>query len=453
MDHRIPKTGAALGVVFGIAALLTFLFLNNRFEGPDPVSLVSDPYELTAEFETSKTLPTKQAVLYKGVTVGRVKAVDWSAEQNVAEVTFSVDDDFYMHADAVVRIGERSLLGDPYLDVVSRGSKAEPVLADGEEIPGTRPSVDFDEALDFLDAEGRRSVKSLIATVGSGTGPARNGERLNGTVGGIDRTLTELHLLTRELRGQEQEIGGLVSGASTALSVLGEREEQIRTIVSSGRDTVDALGARVESLDHALVELPPLLGTGRRSLRAVEPLLADADPLLAKLRRLSPNLTAALDEEGGLPTVLTETRRITEGLPRLRADAVPILEEFRPVLESMQPLVHSVAPAARNLVPVLDSAAPRGRDLASGFALLGAVGKNKDEVGHYMRSGSRLTEPAELTDQPPGECDREEEGNRGCANAYPEPGAALDPQPFEAPYPRLWPCDVPARETPTEPCS
>ena len=259
--------------------------------------------------------------------------------------------------------------------------------------------------------------------------------------------------MTRELRGQEHEIGGLVSGASTALSVLGEREEQIRTIVSSGRDTVDALGSRVESLDQALVELPPLLGTGRRSMRAVEPLLADADPLLAKLRRLSPDLTTALDDEGGLPTVLTEMRRITEGLPPLREEAVPILEEFRPVLESMQPLVNSIAPSARNLVPVLDYAAPRGSDLASGFALLGAVGKNKDEVGHYMRSSSRLTDPVELSDQAPGECDLDAEGNRGCANAYPEPGAAHNPQPFVGPYPRLWPCDVPARETPTEPCS
>src|SRR5690606_15515672 len=134
MDHRIPSNGLGVGIALAVIALVTFLFLNSKFEGPDPLDALRSPYELTAEFENSKKLPTKQPVLYRGIPVGRVTDVEWDGRRRVARVRFVLEDGFRVREDAVLRIGERSLLGDPYLNLVSRGSEKRPVLEPGEEI-------------------------------------------------------------------------------------------------------------------------------------------------------------------------------------------------------------------------------------------------------------------------------------------------------------------------------
>ena len=140
MDHRVPRVGVKVGLLLALAAVVTFVFLNNRFEGPaDPVKALAGETQLTATFTNTKRLPTKQPVLFKGLEVGRVNRIDWNATQRAAKVTFTLRDDFELHEDAVVRIGERSLVGDPYLDVVTRGSRA-PAEARRRRLGGQQPA-------------------------------------------------------------------------------------------------------------------------------------------------------------------------------------------------------------------------------------------------------------------------------------------------------------------------
>ena len=316
----------------------------------------------------------------------------------------------------------------------------------------TKPSVDFDEALDFLDAEGRDHVSSLIETVGDGTARPGNGERLNGTVGGISRTIRELHHVTRSLEGQEEQIAGLVSGAGTVLDTIAAREQQVRTIVGSGRATLDALASNTASLDQAMVELPRLLDSGRRSLAEAEPLLKEARPLVADLRALAPDLTVALSERGpfSLGDLTRELVRTIEGLAPLREGGVPVLRKLNTLLENLQPLVLAIAPGARNLVPGLDYLTPRANAIAGLYALVADNTAGVDATGHYLRSGFVLA-PGEAGDLPTDE-DCVNPGTQYCANAYPGPNDALDPQPFVGPYPRLLPCKPPPRSQPKEPC-
>ncbi len=97
-------------------------------------------------------------MLYKGVSVGRVNSVHYDAEAQESVVTFTLDDEQLgpIYKDATLQIGERSLLGDAYLE--PRSTSAPPntgELKAGDEVPHTLNSVDFDEALDFLDKQGR----------------------------------------------------------------------------------------------------------------------------------------------------------------------------------------------------------------------------------------------------------------------------------------------------------
>lgn len=449
----------AVSIGLAIAALITFLFLNNRFEGPDPTEVLTDSFQLTAEFESTKKLPTKQAVLYKGISIGRVNQVSWNANAQLSEVTFTLDDDFEIHEDAVLQIGERSLIGDPYLNLLSRGSASAPKLESGDEVENTRPSVDFDEALAFLDDDGRKRVRSLIDTVGRGLGPDGNGAALNATVGGTARTISELNELTLALDGQEKEIAELVSDASAVLREIGSREDSVRTIVASGRRTLDAVAQNTDSLDLALAELPRVLESGRKSLAEAEPLIAKASPLVAELRDLAPYLRVAFDDEReySFGRTIDELLAIAEALPPLRRAAEPVLKDLLVLLKKLDPLVVAIAPGARNLVPALDYLTPRVSGITALYALVAANAAGTDNVGNYLRAGFAF-EPGEFNDAPtPANCDPETQNNPPnagyCYNPYPGPEDGRNPQPYiDDTYPQLVPCKVPPRSRPRDPC-
>jgi hypothetical protein len=60
MDHRVPRVGLALALVCSVLAIVSFIALNEAFEGPSPTSAIGgNPYELKASFADSEGLPTK----------------------------------------------------------------------------------------------------------------------------------------------------------------------------------------------------------------------------------------------------------------------------------------------------------------------------------------------------------------------------------------------------------
>ncbi len=177
MDHRIPRVGLVFSIVCAVLGAITFVALNEAFEGPSALDAVrSEPYHLEAVFADTEALPTKQPVLVRGVPVGKVTEVSFDHGTSKATVSFTVSEEFGpVNADAAVSIGERTLLGDPYLNLMP-GSEGEGELESGARIRALA-SVDFDEALDFLDRDGRRHVRSTIDTLGTAAAVPTAGPR------------------------------------------------------------------------------------------------------------------------------------------------------------------------------------------------------------------------------------------------------------------------------------
>jgi phospholipid/cholesterol/gamma-HCH transport system substrate-binding protein len=439
MDHRIPRIGLALSLVCTALALLTFVVLNQAFEGPNPVSVIEgEPYELEATFHDTEALPTKQPVLVRGVPVGKVTAVDYEPGTARARVTFTVDDDYGpVNADASVTIGERTLLGDPYLNL-SPGTEGKPKLDSGASVDA-RPSVDFDEAFDFLDADGRRHLDSIIDTLDEATRSPRSGTQLNQALGELSRTVAGIRALTDALHGQEPQISGFVGDSSIVLTELGRREDALRRVVASGRLALDALASNTDSLSDGIAELPGVLASGAEALRRVRPLLREARPLVAELRDAAPDLAPAIADIGPLAADTTETVKDVSGLPSLR--------KLLRVVVLGGPAVPGLEASVRNLVPLLRYTAPRIRGIASFFSNFAGLTAHGDSDGAWARFAI-MFEPGELTDQPTkATCYPEDDvpQNAGlCHNAYPEPGDALDPEPYvPGSYPRLRPYDPP----------
>lgn len=426
-----------MSIIAVIVAVISFVYLNRAFEGPSLLSQVSKPYELTATFDDVENLPTKQAVLTRGVDVGKVTDVSYNPDEVTATVTFELDDEYApVYADATARIGERTILGDPYLDL-DRGHSEAGELDSGGEL-ASLPSVDFDEALDFLDEDGRAHLQSLLNTFSEGASAEGNGARLNGTVGGASRTVEQLNLLTKTLEGQEAEISALVLDASTVLGELGSREQALRTIVGSGRVTLDALAANTTSLEQGLAELPGLLDAGRSSLASSRPLLVEARPFLRRLRAIAPDLRPVLAKIGPLSR---DAADVIAGLRPFRKATAPLWRTAVTTLQLSAPVVTKLDPAVRNLVGFMQYLAPRSNSVAAFFSNIAGALAHGDSNGSWARFGLNI-EPGELSDTPtPAVCQPEDDVpvNAGlCQNAYPFANDAVDPEPYTAgSYPRL----------------
>ena len=264
MDHRVPRVGVWVGLLLALAAIVTFVFLNNRFEGPgDPIKAFggADRADRHVREHQEAARPSSRCCSRASRSAGSARSSGtagggtprsrsrWTTTSSCAR-------------DAVLRIGERSLLGDPFLDVVTRGSRSLPALGDGDQVANTEPSVNFDEALDFLDKDGRADVRSLLGTVARGVPTLRGDEPLNGTVGGLSRTIAEAHELTsrRARPGGADRAGWSGAPAWCSTSSAGARTS-IRTIVGSGR-----IDARRAGLRH-----PVARARGRRAARACWP--------------------------------------------------------------------------------------------------------------------------------------------------------------------------------------
>jgi phospholipid/cholesterol/gamma-HCH transport system substrate-binding protein len=445
MDHRIPKVGLVLSLVCSALAILTFIVLNQAFEGPNPVSAIEgEDYHLTATFHDTEALPTKQPVLVRGVPVGKTTGIEYNPGDSTATVTFTINDDDLqgVYADASVTIGERTLLGDPYLNL-DPGTPAGSELESGTEIK-SRPSVDFDEALDFLDADGRRHLESTLATLGDATRSPRSGADLGGTVEELARTVGELRTLTDALHGQEGPLAEIVSNTSVVVDELGSREDALRRIVGSGRATLEALNTNTSSLERGIAALPGVLAAGTDALRDARPLISEARPLVREVREAAPDLAPALADIGPLAGDTIETVKNLSGLPTLR-------KLLRVVLLA-GPAVPGLEDGVRNLVSLLRYAAPRANGIVSFFSNMASVTAHGDSDGSWTRFGI-IFEPGQLLDfVTPSVCRPEDDlpVNAGvCRNAYPQPNDALDNEPFEpGSYERLRPYKVPPPEKP-----
>ena len=226
----------------------------------------------------------------------------------------------------------------------------------------------------------------------------------------------------------------------------------MRSIVGSGRATLDALAANTASLQQGIEELPPLLERGREALELTRPLLAEARPVLAGLRRLAPDLAAGF--AGGdvsLGPITTDLVSVVEQLEPQRRALEAVGPSTVKLLRLLAKRIDDSTPAALNAVPIADYLAPRADSIGAFFALTRSATAPSDAGGRYGRFGV-VVAPDLFADAPQprayvnqgGFCD---ESQSFCYNAFPGPDDSLANQPFDGTYDRIVPYDPPSRRS------
>lgn len=423
MTRRLANARAlALTAVFAMGALAVFLLVSDRVGGP---SLPSGPaYRVAITVPDAHGLVERSDVLVRGVAVGSVETIEVVPEGTrlglaVAEPAAP------LRTDATVRAGSKTLLEEAYVDL-DPGRQGRP-LSSGSRLPANafRPTVELEEALEPLAAAGDEQ-RSMLASLERGVRSDEAAERLNLSVRELRRLVGEARTLTGALAGQEGTLASGVANMRVILAELATREDSIRRVVAGGESTLSTVASRRGSLEQTLRELPTLLATAETTFRSARPLLREARPLTADLRRAAPDLSPALSD---LRPVARDASVVLAELPELERAGLPFLRRARTVVRAARPVARELSPAVANIVPVVRHLAPRRHGLS---ALLGhSADLTGPRTGRDPANRTFVIDDRGTATGRPGEFRN---------NAYPRPGDARAPQPYEpGSYPRLRP--------------
>jgi phospholipid/cholesterol/gamma-HCH transport system substrate-binding protein len=368
-------------------------------------------------------------VLARGVEIGSVEGIQVQGDR--ALITFSVQSQYApIYKNATVQTGNRTLLGEPYLNL-DPGTASAGRLKNGSTLPSQQvlPTVQFDQALKALNKPTITHLRSIYETFNRGFESPQAPAQVSGAFGSLATLVHQLRRLTDTLHGQDSYISGLVSDGGTVLQQLGEREGVVRAIVSGGRQTLAAIASRQAALQAAMAETPKLLDVGRRTLAEAQPLLVEARPLIADIRAAAPDLPPTF---AALRPTARDATTVIDALPALDRAAVPALQQALPVVNGLGPLARWLVPTFENTIPVLGYLEPRANVVSALFSNLGETLNHGDNRGMWIRYNTIFI-PG------PGDGNKGLQGKTFVVNPYQGPNGNIDPQAFTGKYQRLTP--------------
>jgi phospholipid/cholesterol/gamma-HCH transport system substrate-binding protein len=372
----------------------------------------------------AENLPPGADVLVHGVKVGSVAAI--GTARNGARITLALQPDApQLHSNASIRIGFKTALGEAFVDL-SPGTGAVP-LPSGARLAAI-PSIEFDDALGFLDSSGRRSLREILTQLGAGIrDPARTEGDEQAAVPALHSATLELGRLTSELRAQRAAIARTVNSSNTILDVLAAGRTQVRSLTADARTALTAIGSERTALGATVHELPVLETALERTLAAAPGLIQRARPAVAELARSAPSITRTLRR---LPVLTGFATAILSRAGAIARTIIPVLHGVQELAVPGARALTLLGPALADLVPVAQYLGPRGNTIAAWFANTADLGSHGDAKGRWARFFV-MFDPATLSGSPTG---------APPGNAYTSPGDAARNEPYRSGgYPRLEP--------------
>jgi phospholipid/cholesterol/gamma-HCH transport system substrate-binding protein len=422
MNLRLGVRAAAGVLTFAVASLVLLGYMLIRLGAlPSPAAEVLTVHALLAD---AQGLPTHADVLDRGVNVGQVSGVSVHGADTVVTLALGAGRPV-LHSDASVRIGFKTPLGEPFVDL-DPGSAPGPALRAGATLRSTS-TVALDEALGFLDGAGRVNLRSALIDLGQGAASPATSAHVSDTALGLENATASLGRLAAELRAQTGEISGVVGNGATVLDVLAQRAGEVRGLFVSANTTLAVLARQRSALGGVLGRLPGLLDQARVTLASATPLIQQAIPAAGRLTAAAPGITEALR---AAPSVTASLDRVLAQADAIRRTALPALGALAPLATTGREALRLLGPALADLVPVAHYLGLRANTIAAWFANTADLGSSGDAKGKWARFFITLdpsTAVGVKAGAPPG-------------NSYAPPNDAAHNVPYNpGAYPRLEP--------------
>ncbi len=129
--------------IFMLAGIIAITFLALRMG--DIGLFNNDEYVIQAKFTSASGLREGAYVEIAGVTVGKVKNIEFDPESYLAVVSISLPKTINVPEDSIASIRTAGIIGDKFIKISAGGS--DDYLESGMEIIETEPSINLEELI------------------------------------------------------------------------------------------------------------------------------------------------------------------------------------------------------------------------------------------------------------------------------------------------------------------
>ena len=419
----MPKVRLGIVLTFLLACLLIFLALWTRMGGQ--LGPLTDGYRLTASMSDVQNLSYDSDVRVAGVLAGKVRGLE--TEGGAARIVLQLQDDIApLHEGATLRLRSKTLIEESYLEVVDGTG---PELPDGASLPAAAelPSVQLDDVLRTLDEPTRAALQSAVQSLAPSTDGRTQDIRASlvglGDLGREGRTVVDA------LADQSDDLTALSRETSVLLSALDGGQGDLARLVTSAQQLSSVTSARAADVQKSVRRLPDVTGAALDATGDLQRLTTSLAPVAADLRAAAPDLDAALLE---LPATAAELRASLPSLQQVLDRAPATLDRAPRLADDGRRLVPPARVALADLNPMLAYLQPYGADLGAFFSNVSGQFRQSDANGHYLRAFVIANEQS-VKSLPYAT----NIGSLDKSNAYPAPGQAADPAPFDGTYTRV----------------
>ncbi len=334
--------------VLGIGAG-AYILANQRFPNPFATFV-----KVNGRFDTAAAVVPGlgEPVNIAGVNVGEITGTSIEDGQAVVHMQLNPSQlpaPHVLYRNATANLFPNTPLKDMEVDI-DPGTPSAGQMPENGTIPVGQTTVptDSDELLDSLDTDTRTWFTSLVADLDQGT--TGRGQDIKNLLQNLGPTTGQLREIGDLLAGRRQEMAQIVHNLGVLLQATSQKDNQLRTVVRAGDQTVSALASQDVALRQAIGRFPSTLQTTRTTLGDVTQ-LANA---------LGPTARSLIPIAHHLPTTLRDTQTLFQGAALLPLDKIPAF-------------VQAVLPLAQQLPPLESDLTQITPPLISSFKVLGAA--------------------------------------------------------------------------------
>jgi phospholipid/cholesterol/gamma-HCH transport system substrate-binding protein len=387
MIKQTPSLGRILVMVaFALSCVGILLFLWLSFGGAVP--LQPKGYRVDIKFPEATQLAQEADVRISGVNVGKVVGKQQDKETGLTDTVLELDSRYApIPTDTRAILRQKTLLGETYVEL-SPGRKSSGMLRDGGALPRGQvsPTVELDEIFRAFDPRTRRAFQTWLDAQGRAVND--RGQALNDALGDLDPFAEDTDAVLEVLRRQSGDARTLVRDTGAVFQALSERRGQLRGLISNASRVAATTARRNRELADAVTVLPTFLSESRTTVRRLTRFARATNPLISQLRPAARELSPTLVDLKAIAPDLRGLFTDLDPLIRVSRRGLPALER---VLDDTRPLLARIDPFLRQLNPILGYLGLYKREIASFFSLDTASTQATDLFGssrplHYLRT-------------------------------------------------------------------
>jgi phospholipid/cholesterol/gamma-HCH transport system substrate-binding protein len=384
MIKQAPSLGRILVMVaFGLSCIGILLFLWLSFGGSVP--LRPEGYRMHVKFPEATQLAQEADVRISGVNVGKVKKKEQDQETGLTDTELELDHQFApVPQDTRAILRQKTLLGETYVEL-SPGTRSSGMLDDGGTLPRGQvsPTVELDEIFRAFDARTRAAFQTWLSEQGRAL--SKRGRDLNNALATLEPFAEDTDVVLKVLDTQDSATRALVRDTGAVFEALTERQGQLRELISNSNRVFETTARRDAELADTLRVFPAFLVESRATIRRTSRFARDTNPLITQLRPAARELSPTLIDLAATAPDLRGLFRDLGPLIRVSRRGLPALER---VLDNTRPLLARLDAPLRNIIPITDYLGLYKREIASFFSLDAVATQAVDPATniHYLRT-------------------------------------------------------------------